>query len=374
MDTPFPFGFPPDTILYLILYTLTLGIHFILAGYVLAGTAWILVSGLVSSRHGPDRLSVNLLRDWLPFALGGAITAGVAPLLFVQILYQQEFYTANLLLVRRWVMVLPALILGFYSLYLMKSRLGSPLRAWPGLIAAALATACFALTGFAWTENHLLANQGLEFWTRFYKDGGTAYIEAATLPRVGVWLSGCLTPMLAIVAWQIRYRERRAGMAQPPDETKAIGNSPAPAADITAEARTLSVVALIALTLATGFSAGYIAFLPDDVRDSVTGTCGFTWLILALCGAIVQVSGWWQIRRGSTFLGAGPRWLAIGCAMSIIGTVNVREIIRLAGVAAAGLFERHSEAAQAGGFWIFAAFLAINTALVIWVVRGVARS
>lgn len=373
MDTLFPFGFPPDTILYLVLYTLTLAIHFLLAGYVLAGTAWILATGLVSSGQGPDRLSVHLLRDWLPFALGGAITAGVAPLLFVQILYQQEFYSANLLLVRRWAMVLPALILGFYSLYLLKSRSGSPLRGW-ALIAAALATACFALTGFAWTENHLLANQGLEFWTRFYKDGSTAYIEATTLPRVGVWLSGCLTPMLAIVAWQVRYRECNAEKALPTGEKKAAGNSPALFPDITAEARTLSAVALFALTLATGFSAGYIAFLPAAVRDSVTGTCGFAWLILALCGAVVQVAGWWQVRRGSTFLGAGPRWLAIGCAMSILGAVNVREIIRLAGVGAAGLFEKHSEAAKAGGFWIFAAFLAINTALVIWVVRGVARS
>ena len=41
------------------------------------------------------------LRDWLPFVLSAAITAGIAPLLFVQILYQRAFYTANLLLFNR---------------------------------------------------------------------------------------------------------------------------------------------------------------------------------------------------------------------------------------------------------------------------------
>lgn len=374
MDTLFPFGFPQGTTLYLVLYVLTLGLHFALAGYVLAGTAWILVSGITSSAPGTCRTSARLLRDWLPFALGGAITAGVAPLLFVQILYQREFYSANLLLMRHWMMVLPALIIGFYSLYLVKSRLDRPLSAWPGLVAAAIAVACFALTGFAWTENHLLANRGLEFWTSFYKDGSQAYFEAATLPRIGVWLCGCLTPMLAILAWQLRFHERHAKKVMAIDENEDNTSESAPAPEFVSEARSTSAVAMSALVLASGFSVFYIACLPKGTRDMVTGNCGSPWLILALIGVVVQLAGWWQVRRLATFCGTGPPWLAIGCTLSMIGAVNVREVIRLGEIGAAELFERHAEAAKAGGFPVFAAFLAINSALVIWVVRGVARS
>ena len=62
------------------------------------------------------------VRDRLPFMLGCGITAGVAPLLFVQLLHQRRFYTANLLLGPRWLAVVPALIVGFYALYLAKAR------------------------------------------------------------------------------------------------------------------------------------------------------------------------------------------------------------------------------------------------------------
>ena len=60
--------------------------------------------------------------DWLPAILGLAITAGIAPLLFVQILYKHQFYTANLLLFNRFMLLLPALIVAYYMLYLVRSH------------------------------------------------------------------------------------------------------------------------------------------------------------------------------------------------------------------------------------------------------------
>ena len=54
--------------------------------------------------------------------LGLAITTGIATLLFLQILYKREFYTANLLLFNRFMLLLPALIFAYYMLYLIKSH------------------------------------------------------------------------------------------------------------------------------------------------------------------------------------------------------------------------------------------------------------
>src|SRR4029079_14901328 len=95
----------------LALYVATLALHAAFIGYVVAGTAYALLR---------DDALARTVRDRLPFMLGCGITAGVAPLLFVQLLHQHRFYTANLLLGPRWLAVVPALILGFYALYVGK--------------------------------------------------------------------------------------------------------------------------------------------------------------------------------------------------------------------------------------------------------------
>ena len=88
------------TAFYLAVYIVTLVIHLVFMNYVLAGSAYLSTRTLLL-QHPRDPLA-DMLRDWLPFALSGAITAGVAPLLFIQVLYKKQFYTANLLLFGRW--------------------------------------------------------------------------------------------------------------------------------------------------------------------------------------------------------------------------------------------------------------------------------
>jgi hypothetical protein len=103
---------------YLALAIVTFALHALAIGFVVAGTA---VVALAAARGRADAPIAAATRDWLPFALGLGITAGVAPLLFVQLLYQPRFYTANLLLFVRWLAIVPALIVGFYALYLGKT-------------------------------------------------------------------------------------------------------------------------------------------------------------------------------------------------------------------------------------------------------------
>src|SRR6476620_4982881 len=113
----FPFNQPAPTAFYLTLYLGTLLLHVLPMAYVVAGSALLMPRVLTQPHLIADPLTLHL-RQWLPFVLSAAITAGVAPLLFLQILYQREFYTANLLLFNRWMAILPVLIAGFYMLYL----------------------------------------------------------------------------------------------------------------------------------------------------------------------------------------------------------------------------------------------------------------
>jgi hypothetical protein len=77
----FPFGFESHLSFYLVVYVLTLVVHVLLMAYVLAGSLWLswvtLFPGNDSIPRTKQPLS-RILRDWMPFALSGAITAGVA--------------------------------------------------------------------------------------------------------------------------------------------------------------------------------------------------------------------------------------------------------------------------------------------------------
>src|SRR6185436_18463157 len=130
-------------------------------------------------RRSADPIAAQV-RDWLPFALGAGITAGVGPLLFIQLLYQRRFYTANLLLGPRWGAVVPALIVGFYALYLAKAS--ERLRRY----ALGVGVVCFGFVAWSWTELHSLM-QDDPAWRAMYGAGARFYLDAAVLPRLTLW-------------------------------------------------------------------------------------------------------------------------------------------------------------------------------------------
>ena len=126
----------------------------------------------------------EVIRDWLPAVLGLAITAGIAPLLVPADLVQAQFYTANLLLFNRFMLLLPALIVAYYMLYLLKSHaLGRAGRALRGL-ATFVAFVCFFYTAWAWTENHVLSLHE-EAWREQYASNHWLYRNAEIWPRLG---------------------------------------------------------------------------------------------------------------------------------------------------------------------------------------------
>ena len=157
MDAPFPFGLPLPSAVYGALLPLTFALHLLAAQLLLAGSACLAWNALRSpATSSPLR---GLLIDWLPFAMGVTISLGVAPLLFLQIVDQQRFYTANLLLFHRWMAVLPVLIGAFYLLYLQKASATLRYHPLSGRLIPTVVFLSVAFVGFSWTENHLLSQQ-----------------------------------------------------------------------------------------------------------------------------------------------------------------------------------------------------------------------
>jgi len=82
------------------------------------------------------------------YGISLTITTGVAPLLFIQLIYQQYFYTATILLAPIWLGMLVLLTVGYYAAYLYKFR-GAPARGQGGglwLIVSALMILLIAMT------------------------------------------------------------------------------------------------------------------------------------------------------------------------------------------------------------------------------------
>ncbi|MCI0360333.1 MAG: hypothetical protein L0211_17800 [Planctomycetaceae bacterium] len=348
----FPLDQPGPTAFYLTLYLATFVLHLLPMAYVVAGAAVLLVRTLAGARPVDDPLAEHF-RQWLPFILSVAITAGVAPLLFLQILYHREFYTANVLLFSRWMAILPVLVVGFYLLYLMK---GDWLWQRPLVVrvtAAAVIFASFAFIGWSWSENHLLSTAGQAVWTEQYVAGRLNYLPGELWPRIGIWLSGVFPVMAAIVTWPLARGEDNA--------------------DLSATASRLAMFAAIGLVVSLACIGWYLGVLEPAARTAVLDAPLRVWQAAFVVGAVLQFAAWILIWRAGR-LEPLPRWLATAGALFMVAALAVgREAIRTSRLDMTALLPRHQAAAQVGGFWLFATFLVINFAAIAGCVYLVAR-
>lgn len=368
MESIFPFGYPFATAFYLTLFVATLVLHVLFMNYVLAGTAWLAWSiGMGRLKLGAKSAEIaknepatceSILADWIPTMLSGAITAGVAPLLFVQILYRREFYTANLLLFNRWMSILPVLIIGFYSLYVLRSQWLTRRSPAVRIANGILPFLCVAFVAYSWTENHLLSMNTPEQWRAFYAASRGFYFEPQILPRLAVWAFGSVPTLCVWLAWQIRYRSVQA--------LPVAAHS----------SRQLPQVALAGLAASLIAGAAYYLSSPHLAPLLLGKTAGW-YGVLAILGVMGQCFGWIQMLRSGAIR---PRPLCLctaGLMATLAGMSVCREVVRLASLDEARLAElipQHAAAMQVEGFGAFVLFSVINLGLIAWCFRLVRKS
>lgn len=356
MDRVFPIGFPGATAFYLILYVVTLCVHLLFMHYVIAGSGYLAFRAIRASERGErsDRLISATIRDWLPFGLGAAITAGVAPLLFVQVLYPESFYSANLLLLHRWMAILPVLIIGFYLLYLQKlpeDKLRSPVIR---RIIPAIALMCFLFVAWSWTTNHSLSLARSQ-WPAFYEMNRLNYAPTSLFPRLATWLTAAIPTTCGIVMWQIR------GSAVDADATAAT-------------VRRIASWGMAGVAAVSASAVSYFLLSDDLTREACMSPAALPYLIVAAAGLVVQFGLWMQIRVRPHRIGPRPVVALAGWLITMLGLVVVREVIRLAHVGEALRTAAHGDAAGVGGRAVFAACLVVNGLAIAWCIRAVRRS
>lgn len=354
LDTPLLFpALGASERFYLALFVATLVLHLAFAAYTLGGACFVLACA-ARGRYSPgaarDALA-HAVRDWLPSAASGAITAGIAPLLFVQLVYQKAFYTANLLLFNRWMAILPVLIAAIYAMYLVKAKHRATSRA--ARTASALAVA--ALVGFvaaAFVENHLLS-LAPGAWSAMYETGDSPVPAAAHAARLALFALAALPVFALLAGWQMR-----------------LGAAGADDADRARAARPLALVALGGTLGAAIASASYARISPE-IAEAASSAAGRPFAIALAAGAAVAAAAWIRIAARAELSRDALAVASLGTLLAMLGGACVRETVRVAALAETGA-AAHGPRAVAG-FVAFSVFALLGIATILWIVRAVAR-
>jgi hypothetical protein len=298
----------------------------------------------------------------MPFALSGAITAGVAPLLFVQILYRQQFYSANLLLGWRWMVVIPVLVIAFYLLYVVKSKVVSRMSLLVRLGLSISVAACFLFVAFCWTANHLLSLDAT-VWPDAYGSGVAVKSRIAVTLRLLTWIFGTFPVMSILASWQLRgMRSRTSAWDSAISEFDWLPY-------FNADHRRLGIVSIVGMILASLSAVGYWTTLAPAVRSVLVGSIGMPWMLIVAPSLLFQIVGWlFQFRRPCIC----NRWLSaitLAATVTLVGVASLREIIRLSQADLDQVISATKAASDVGGFELFLIFTVLNVGLIAWCVR-----
>lgn len=97
-----------------ILHVITLALHLTAMNFLFGGLVTIL-SGRIDNRW--QNPAVQRYIKLLPTAMAATITLGVAPLLFAQLVYPRQIYSASIISGWFWLLIIPVAIAAYYFLY-----------------------------------------------------------------------------------------------------------------------------------------------------------------------------------------------------------------------------------------------------------------
>lgn len=254
------------------LLLLTFPLHLLAMNAMLGGLAIAVTEHLRGGALG--RQLAHRIAIALPLVIAFVVNLGVAPLLFVQVLYGQFFYSSSILMGSFWLLIIPVLIVAYYGAYLYDFRFQKLGAAGPWLAVAAFFL--LALVGFFLANNMLLMALPERFGEYFAHRGGTLLVldHPEFWPRFAHTVLGALAVGGLFVSLLGRFR----GNENP---------------QLAAHAERLGLRWFFFLTLANvGAGLWYFLTLPDGLRKIFMGgnggaTIAFALGLLLTVGALV---------------------------------------------------------------------------------------
>lgn len=160
---------PAGVFYFLLVFTFIL--HIIAANLVVGGLvmafvrAWKIRAGRAATGWEP------ILGKRLPIAMAAAVNLGVAPLLFLQVIYGQFIYVSSVLMAVYWLSIFVLIIAAYYATYAHQFALAGPTPPKPWLTGAA--AALLIIVGYFFTQS-IIMMLNPEAWPQYFaRPGGT---------------------------------------------------------------------------------------------------------------------------------------------------------------------------------------------------------
>lgn len=349
-------GIPGPPWLFHVLLVFTFFLHMLFMNLTLGGTVIAFVSHLRAGGRadGADGALAGRLMAVNAYGISLTITTGIAPLLFVQVIYQQFFYSGTIFLGWLWFGLILLLMAGYYAAYLYKFR-GAPRRGTGGGLWLGFSAVSFLLIAMIHVAVHLIHTQP-KLWSEFSSNPLAVLGDTTYWPRLLHFVFAGIAFSALVITW---WAVRRVAAGEEVELNTSI-------------ARTAWRWALwsTALQLVDGFLL--LAVLPRDVLIGVMkgglATLGpLTVAILLAIGLVVMLA------RGLD--PTNHQGLVTGTLGAMVLTIAVMSItrhqVRVLYLAPATEPYTLRVVPQWGNFILFAALLVLGLATVAYMLKRV---
>jgi len=318
---PDPIPLPAPVGLLKLLLILTFILHILAMNLALGGGI------IVAATHwrGQRRQSEHHLRlaselaTRLPVALALTITLGVAPLLFVQVLYGQFFYTSSILLGYVWLSLLLILLVGYYGYYWYAFRwekLGARPDGHTARLRRASARAPWVITGSAlllavipalFANNITLMLQPGRWWELYRTSSHWNWRDPSLLPRyLHFLLAAIAVAGLGVLLHGLGQRRRA------PEYARWV-------------MRYAGWWFIAATVIQYGVGVWFLLSLPQTIWPLFLGRQATATAVL-LAGVLLSLVAIVFVR--AAFTAAQPARLAGAAIVALAGTVSLMAVVR----------------------------------------------
>jgi len=162
-------------------FILTFALHLLFMNAMLGSSIIGLITSLKGTRQ--DLFIAQEISLKLPYTIAFTVNVGVAPLLFIQVLYGNFIYTSSVLMGWYWLSIIGILIIAYYSAYLFDFKFDALGSARSIFIAVCVILMLFI--AFLFTSNITLMLTP-EKWTRYFSNAGGTILnlsEPTLIPR-----------------------------------------------------------------------------------------------------------------------------------------------------------------------------------------------
>ena len=199
-----PIPLPAPYWLFKVLLVVTFTLHILAMNFMLGGTVLALLTRWGGNRDRASRMFSDIATK-LPVLLPATVTLGVAPLLFLQVIYGQFFYTSSVLIAWPWFLLLVTLTIAYYGLYFVSARTHH--RTGSGRWALLGSFLLIAVIGFIFTTNLTLSQTPAAWTGKYFADPGGWNLnlgEATLAPRYLHFFTAAVAVgglLLMLIAW-----------------------------------------------------------------------------------------------------------------------------------------------------------------------------